>query len=67
MEFERNEHVRVKGEPKGSIDEFARIQHIYENGDIWIVNGNMPYSGTISEIISADKIHERIEKTRPGQ
>ena len=56
MVFEENEHVRVRGEHKGSINEFARILKIYDNGDVWISNMNMPYLGTISEIVSIDRI-----------
>lgn len=54
--FRVNEHVRVVGQPKGSIDEFARIEKIYPRGKYWIVNGNQPFQGTISAIVTRDKI-----------
>jgi hypothetical protein len=47
---------RIIGESVGSINEFARINHIYEDDSIWISNLNMPYLGTVSKIVSKDKI-----------
>lgn len=60
--FEMHEHVRVKGIPVGDPDEFAWVQGVYEDGRYWITNINMPYMGTISAIVSSDKI----EKIRKG-
>lgn len=58
--FELYEHVRIKAVPRGRgfADEFAIIQHIYEDGRIWISNLNMPYSGSTSEVVTEDKIEK---------
>jgi hypothetical protein len=61
MKFERFEVVRVKGEPKGSINEFARIQGIMGASLYWIANLNMPFSGTISRWAKADEL-EKVKK-----
>lgn len=59
MKFARNDHVRVVGEPKGSINEFARVVAVYPNGTYWISSANMPYCGTLNEIVSEDRIISR--------
>lgn len=43
--------VRVLGEKKDSCNEFATVKTVYENGDIWIANLNMPYCGNISRVV----------------
>ena len=60
--FKKFERVRVKGIPVGDPDEFAVVQGVYDDGRYWIANISMPYMGTISEIVSSDKI----EKIRRG-
>lgn len=56
--FEFDEKVRVKGKRVGSIDEFAVVRHVYENGTYWIANLNMPFVGTISDVVSENKIEK---------
>ena len=56
--FEMNEEVRVVGEKPGSRNEYAVIRGIYENGTYWIANMNMPYQGTISDVVSVNKIEK---------
>lgn len=51
-----NDYVRIKGMPKGDINEFARVLCIYPDGRVWIANGNMPFSGTISKIVKPEEI-----------
>lgn len=60
FKFEYLEHVRIKGEPVGSINEFARINMLLEDGSYWVVNMNMPFSGTISKRMTDAEI-EKIE------
>ena len=43
-----NDTVRIKKYPKGSINEKGRVQSIREDGLVWVVNLNMPFSGTVS-------------------
>ena len=50
--------VRVLGEPKGSINEFAVVQRIRHDGTIWIANLNMPFCGTISTVVHPSQIEE---------
>lgn len=54
--FERNETVRVVGEPKGSINEFARVVHVYSENKVWISNLNSRFAGSISEIVTTERI-----------
>lgn len=56
--FEFGETVRVKGKRVGSIDEFAVVRGVYENGIYWISNLNMPFAGTISDVVSENKIEK---------
>ena len=55
-----NDQVRVRGELPGSINEFARINNVSEN-NIWVVNLNMPYMGTISEHVSIYEFYKKYE------
>ena len=55
--------VGKKDEPKGSINEFARIVSTYKDGSVWVANLNMPFAGTISKVYTReqfDKLFERI-------
>jgi len=61
MKITRNATVKVKGEKPGSIDEYARINSITSDGYIWVVNLNMPYMGTISEVISPEIFHQKYD------
>lgn len=49
MEIKMNDTVRIKGQPKGSMNEFGRVLGVDFNGLIWVSNLNSPFSGTISE------------------
>lgn len=62
--FKRNEIVRVVGEPKGSINEFARIDTVYDDGRFWITNMNMPFLGTISKIVAESEIAKATERNK---
>lgn len=57
MVFEVNEHVRLK-EYKGSMNEYARIKAITEEGKYWVTNLGMPYSGTISVVMSEGQLEK---------
>lgn len=59
--FKINQHIHVNGEKHGSINEFARIDHVYKTNPptYWIVNMNMPYSGTLSKLVNETEISER--------
>jgi hypothetical protein len=48
--------VRVKGEKPDSINEYADVRAVYDDGTYWIANLNMPFSGTISKIVTAQEI-----------
>lgn len=60
MKYKLYQTVRVKAMPKGSADEYAAIRGIYKNGTYWISNLNMPFSGSISEIVTADEIERLV-------
>ena len=45
--FKLNETVRIVGEAKGSINEFARVTQISDEG-YHVSNINMPYVGSIN-------------------
>ena len=59
--FKLYQMVRIKGMPEGCADEFAHVRGVYKDGTYWISNMNMPFSGSISEIVTADKI-ERLSR-----
>jgi hypothetical protein len=54
--LKRYQLVRVKGEKRGSINEYARVCAVYDDGTIWIANLNMPFIGTISKIVTDQEI-----------
>jgi hypothetical protein len=54
--FDINETVRVVGQAKGSIDEFAIVKCVYPDGRIWIANLNSPFIGSISAIVQPSGI-----------
>lgn len=54
--FKLHQMVRVKGEKPGSINEYADVRAVYDDGTYWIANLNMPFSGTISKIVTAQEI-----------
>lgn len=59
MKFKVHQIVRVKGEKPGSINEYAHVRAVYDDGTYWIANLNMPFSGSISEVVTEQEI-ERI-------
>ena len=44
-----------------SPDRYARIQSIYPDGGVWVVNLNMPYMGTTSKIYSKEEFDQIFE------
>jgi len=56
-----NGTVHKLDEPKGSPDEYARINSINPDGAVWVVNFNMPYLGTISKIYSKEEFEKTFE------
>jgi hypothetical protein len=61
MDMEINSKVKVLGEKPGSINEYARINSITERGNIWVTNLNMPFMGTISELVTPEVFKEKYE------
>ena len=53
--------VRKKDEPKGSPDEYARINSVREDGSVWVANLNMPYIGSISKVYSKEEFEKTFE------
>ena len=52
-----NDHVRLLEFPEDSINGYGRIEHIFPDGKLRIVNLNMPYSGTLSNyVVTPDKV-----------
>ena len=45
--FRIGEIVKIRGERSGSINEYARIDQVLSSGRYWVVNSNMPFSGSI--------------------
>lgn len=54
MRYKARDHVRLLKYPENSINSHAEIEHIYPDGMVWIANLNMPYSGTISEVVTPE-------------
>jgi len=54
--FKMYQMVRIKGMPKGDINEFAKIRGVHGDGTYWIANLNSPFSGTISAVVTAEEI-----------
>ena len=59
MKFKMFQMVRIKGEKPGSINEFAHVRGVFDDGTYWVSNLNMPFSGSISAIVT-DKDIERL-------
>lgn len=54
-----NDIVRINRYPENNINAYGRIQDVRKiAGEIyyWVVNGNMPFSGTISNYFRASEI-----------
>lgn len=60
MKYKLYQMVRVKGVSKGDPDEFAHVRAVYDDGTYWISNLNMPFSGTISAVVSANEIERLV-------
>jgi hypothetical protein len=58
--FKTNEHVRIKGAPRGvgNPDEFARIDYKMKDGRYWVTNLSMPYMGSICRPMTVDQIEK---------
>lgn len=54
--FKLYQMVRIKGEKPGSINEYAKVRAVYDDGTYWIANLNSPFSGTISAVVAAEEI-----------
>jgi len=55
-QFEKHDTIRILDSTPGSIDEFAKVVHVYGSGRVWVSNLNSPYSGTISNVVDSDTI-----------
>ena len=62
MKYKVNDHVRLLKYPSDSINSHARIVHIYSDKRVWLANENMPYSGTISMIVTPDYMQQFTKK-----
>ncbi len=60
-EPKENGTVRNLTVKEDSPDRDARIQTIFEDGRIWVVNLNMPYMGTTSKIYSKEEFDQIFE------
>ena len=61
-EIKQNDTVRVlRVEDENHPNAYARVVTIYEDGRVWVTNLNMPYMGTISEIVKDYQI-QKVEK-----
>lgn len=49
-----NDSVRLLEFPKGDINEYARVKHIYPDNRVWLV----PYCGSINEIYSQEEFEK---------
>jgi len=49
MKLKVNDYVRILSEPKGSINERARVDRIVDNG-VYVCNSNMPFYGTLYNV-----------------
>jgi hypothetical protein len=47
--------VRLLEYPEGHINEEAKVKTIYPDKSVWIANTNMPFMGTISDIVSKER------------
>ncbi len=56
--FKVNDHVRILAYPEDSINAYGRVQLVRERGEkrYWVVNMNMPYSGTVSDYFNASEL-----------
>jgi hypothetical protein len=55
--IKRGDTVRILGEVKDSINEFATVQspHPLDEDRYWVANLNQPFQGTISKYMYADE------------
>jgi len=54
--FKFNDIVRIKKYPKGDINERGRVDGFHPDGRVLVVNGNMPFSGTISDYFRPEEL-----------
>ena len=59
--LENGSIIRVLDQKVGSVNEFAAVKSTSGRG-VWIANMNMPFQGTISDIIPWSELTRRIEK-----
>lgn len=52
---------KVRGERRGSVNEFVVCKHIYEDGRVWLANVNMPFLGTISKVMTLKEAKKFLE------
>jgi hypothetical protein len=64
-QFRVNETVRLIKYPESHMNSLAKVESIYDDGSIWIVNLNMPFAGTISKIYTPKMIKKEIRKFQP--
>lgn len=56
--YKEGDHVRLVEYEADDPNAYAKINCIYPDGSICLVNANMPFMGTINEIVSKDKFHK---------
>ena len=55
-DFKVNDIVRIKAYDEDGINGYGRVQAVREDGLVWVVNGNMPFAGTISDFFTHDEL-----------
>jgi len=58
--IEVNDHVRILAYPEDGINGYGRIQMIDRRSKkpYWVVNGNMPFQGDVSDFFSEKEIRK---------
>ena len=56
-----NDSIRKLDEPEGSPNQYAKINHIYDDNSVWVTNLNMPFMGNISKIYSQKEFEVTFE------
>jgi hypothetical protein len=61
MKPKENKPVRLYDYPIGHVNAYAVVRKVYEDGAVWLTNGNMPYLGTINMVYDKEEF-ERMTK-----
>jgi hypothetical protein len=62
--FKVGEIVKIRGERSGSINEYARIDQVLSGDRYWVVNTNMPFSGSICEPMDESELIKTASELR---